>query len=403
MPLGPAPIEGGWAFAYLQKNVSFCPQSVTLFFSTMNLDWRSSIAGKGDSFDGQVAVSYSNLNSGAIYTNFSGYINVSTVTVSGPIEAPATPHIFFFNASKGASLDVTNITEPVVAGQPIQVFAIPADTPLQPRAWNVEGTIVGGFSQNICDKPVLPPNPPCGGPIEADLTSPSPLFYWSTPTSGEQTVTYLYTLSGGQKGSVQARFKVTGPEPATVDVYPKPCEIAWWTTTELAMLANIRFVATSNASPGTYEWVQIGQLQDITVKNQQGTCLSLSVPGLDFGNGHYPTFTGSEAYDYPAAILLPGYLSASMEFQAQMYLLWNSNLAGSIPVPLGYVKWGVSESATFEPSGGFPSWPKLGGWSGPVEYTAEPAVFTTSYQYPTWNAQFGTLPCKRSEINGARP
>src|SRR5271165_2862446 len=146
--------------------------------------------------------------------------------------------------------DVTDTTVPVVPGEKIQLFAIPAATPAPPKAWNPQGTIVGGFNQDFsCANPLPPPNPPCGGPTQADLTNSSTSFFWVTPSSGvetvTETVTYSYTLANGQKGSVQTKFDVAPPPTPVVTVKPNPEGENYWydPTKHLFMAANIQCLA----------------------------------------------------------------------------------------------------------------------------------------------------------------
>jgi hypothetical protein len=360
-----------------------------------------------------------------------GYFIVDSINVSGPIEPPSTPHIFYLDATTGKYIDVTSAsqsvavavaasatpTAPVIAGtnpsvvvgQPIQVVAIPSETPVQPKAWDPEGTIVGGFRQDFaCANPLPPPNPPCGGPTQADLTSSSTSFYWVTPSSGIETVTYSYTLANGQRRSVQAKFDVTAPTTPVVAIDPiRTARILWLPPSvtlapaeQLYMSADIEFSATPPSE--LYEWIQIGQMSHTSItaldEGKSTTCVISSTPGLDLGSG-YPNFTGAKANDTPGVPLEPGYLTASSTFAAQMYLMWKPNLPNSIPVPLGFTSWGFSESANFQPTKGvFPTYPNLGGWSMTPKLTWQPGSGTFNYsdQFPTWNSQFKELPreCK---------
>ncbi len=196
------------------------------------------VPSKNDRYDGQVAVSYRNLNSGATYTNFSAYMNVATVCVSGPIASPKTPHIFFFDASKGQTFDVTNTPKPipVVVGQPIYLLAIPEGTPVQPEAWDIQGNPIGYYvgssylppTSTPAAKPTPTPPPPCvqlinpGSGCVSAITPPDYAhdfikFYWTKP--GLWTVKYKFV-----SGSATATFSALGP--AKVDVVATPSQNA---------------------------------------------------------------------------------------------------------------------------------------------------------------------------------
>jgi hypothetical protein len=76
-------------------------------------------------------------------------------------------------------------------------------------------------------------------------------------------------------------------------------------------------------------------------------------------------------------------------------LLWQSKLNGAIPVPLGFLKWGFSEVATYDPSfGGFPKEPNLSAWRGQVKWDSYPPDGPIDLsgigQYPSWNGLFLT-------------
>jgi hypothetical protein len=337
-----------------------------------------------------------------------GTFKITNITVSGPITPPATPHIFFLNPANGQTSDVTNTIVPVVVGEKIQLFAVPSASAAQPKAWNPAGTVVGGFNQDyVCAHPLPPPNPPCGGPTQADLTGSSTSFYWVTPSSGIATVTYSYTAANGQKGSVEAKFDVTAPAAPLVVSKPDLVGTNEWSpaTKDLFMLAKINFTATPPPPSGTYQWIQTGQIDHYTLtalsEGKTQTCVGASTPGIDMGNGQYPTFTGDLAIDTPGIGLEPGYLTITHTFAAQMYFLWKPDVPQSIPVPLGYILHGFTESAKFDHTlGVFPTYPStnLGGWSNPPKLTwqAGSANFVKSGQFPTWNAQFKALPkdCK---------
>ena len=62
--------------------------------------------------------------------------------------------------------------------------------------------------------------------------------------------------------------------------------------------------------------------------------------------------------DAPITPLPSTYTTASRDFAATMYLMWQSNNSGSIPVPMGSVGWGFSGSTT-------QSAPNTGNWSAP--------------------------------------
>ncbi len=91
--------------------------------------------------------------------------------------------------------------------------------------------------------------------------------------------------------------------------------------------------------------------------------------------------------------LLPPDTTQTLAFDTNMFLMWQSNTANSIPVPLGYQTWAVSGSANCTSSCGSASnWTATTqGTPGPVgSFTASSAsqtkVGNNTLQsgYPTW-------------------
>src|SRR6202011_4118925 len=118
------------------------------------------------------------------------------------------PPDIFFDGKK-----ITNTTQQVVVGQPIQLFAMPTGDP--PQSWSLnnnvpwEQVVVGGFVVDpSCSK--APPLPPldanCTGtvtPLTAFTDPQTPKFYWVRP--GSYTVNYNYVLSGSA-GSTETTY-----------------------------------------------------------------------------------------------------------------------------------------------------------------------------------------------------
>jgi hypothetical protein len=337
--------------------------------------------GKGDTFDGQVAVSYGNLNSGAIYTNFSGYIKVSTVTVSGPITPPKTPHIFFFDNSKGKSVDATETPQSVVAGQQIQLFVSPEPTTEQPPTvavavstastsvpvgsglpppWKIESSknnpfkIVGNYTT-----PLLPSAGPAAAP--AFITpvdsvhstgSVAPAFYWITP--GTFTVAYDYTEPNGTDFTVAATFNVDGPTAKEVTTSPVAGTSNFENLNSDGYSFPIDFSQTTvpaKSHRGYLFWTQLVDSQNVTTVSSQIDVITGQV-GLDnsfpYAGGYDPSSTAifSTCYntgtrDEPYKQLKAGYYIYNQQASFRMYLMWKwqGSAPNIIPVALGFVPW----------------------------------------------------------------
>lgn len=102
----------------------------------------------------------------------------------------------------------------------------------------------------------------------------------------------------------------------------------------------------------------------------------------------YPSSTINEALtaqDSPGIAVIPPYTGYSRALTAQMFLMWQSSLALSIPVPLGSVTWSMSGAATQNATTHV--WSLNEGATG----TAGPFVLSTApkqanYGFPTWGS-----------------
>ncbi len=145
-----------------------------------------------------------------------------------------------------------------------------------------------------------------------------------------------------------------------------------------------------NDSDGSYELVQL-----IASDTTTGESIPPSVAGLDtdFPYGIPPTS------DSPKVYLQPTATSVSRTFSANMFLMWQSNTTGSIPVPLGYQNWGFSGTATCSAScdtaANWTATNTPGTTPGPVGdfVRSSPSQTQTNdgknilaYGYPTWTS-----------------
>jgi hypothetical protein len=86
-----------------------------------------------------------------------------------------------------------------------------------------------------------------------------------------------------------------------------------------------------------------------------------------------------------------------MAFSASMYLMWNSGLTGSVPVPLASMSWKMAGDAinTLNPSQSTTNW--ILGCSNPSNNACHVSAPTTdpNQGYPTWTSTFtnGALTC----------
>jgi hypothetical protein len=316
-----------------------------------------------DTYDGLVFAQYSNLNSGAVFVNFNGYINVAPVNVSGPIVPPRSPHVFFFDAANGQTFDVTNTTVPVVVGQPIYLYAIPGGTPAQPKAWNVLGNPIGAYLliPNISPVPhcaeVTNAAPGCAEIAEPEFTQAFTKFYWTTPgtysvqyNSVSGVATAAFSVSGPT--SVQVNASATGPAKIGPDPITKAPVLFWGNyPTEGGIRISATAVQPAKQS-GQFHWLQVITTNSLVHTSFRG--VSLDCP-LGVGLDNY--------FFYPAKTTDPGAIKdKSMDdspyfaldshdetetrtMQAKTFLMWQPTIQDSIPVALGYTEWIITYGA----------------------------------------------------------
>jgi hypothetical protein len=257
-------------------------------------------------------------------------------------------------------------------------------------------------------------------PADTALTSYGP-FYWAYP--GSYSIEYFYTLNSGVKSPVStATFNVTGPTGGTmvVKTYPKltvdqmeGCVIngkrfdpgPWLRYGKVSGscaapvgTAGVYFEKPTyqNSSGGDFSLVQL-----ISSCMSRGQHIETCSPGLDL---YYPYPTPPwPSTDIPGAgpLLLPGPTSQSLSQNSNMFVMWQSHTANSIPVPLGYQTWEVDGDATCSTSCG-----KATNWIVTTNAAGLVGSFTTSeasqkqvgnnklqFGYPTWtiNVSPGSL------------
>jgi hypothetical protein len=105
----------------------------------------------------------------------------------------------------------------------------------------------------------------------------------------------------------------------------------------------ITFQPSGAPSGGTYSYMQLIN-SDTRTQNTISCTSSQGIDGTYPYNGFIPGTNPPQAEDAPGLPLPSGYI-VSRSFNATMFLMWTSNVANSIPVPIGYQTWGFSGSA----------------------------------------------------------
>ncbi len=315
--------------------------------------------------------------------------------------APA-PNILF------GGNNVTGTTQSVVVGQQIALsssVSLPACMSISSQSWSTPGgTAVGGYSASNSSGSVTP---------LPSTNNSSFTFYWAYPASS-LSMSYQYTMSAGG-GSVNSpvattTFNVTGPTGGSM------------TTTPYTQVTIANFSSGTGCSAGPY----------LVYGNETGSCSSPSgTPGMKFNsptgysnasNGKFfnvqlintDTFTGSFSHtttpgldtsypwaggqapptnDGPDFALASSDTSITRSFNATMFLMWQSNNANSIPVPLGYQTWAFSGTASCTTACAFSSsWTattngtpgNVGSWVVSDPSQTSVGNNTLQFGYPAW-------------------
>jgi hypothetical protein len=281
---------------------------------------------------------------------------------------------------------ITNTTQTVVVGQPIQLTIQPTPTSDQLASWNIPGNTVGGFVwSNTCPtNPLVTPDtlPQCTGnviPVTFGQSPTIPTFYWTTPSPDGQP----YQVGYGTLASAQ--FVVVGPTSATIatEVPANSVEITRDRASDETYLSCYGYCETFQAqavipstTTGTFEWIQVLLYDNIFFQRyitRSSTYCSVTnaldatipYPYKIFDLATADAAKDNQTVDSPrvtlkkpllGGILMSGALlkSVTREFSARMYLMWTANsvlgvpVSNAIPVPLGFVNWGFTATANKE-------------------------------------------------------
>ncbi|MFY9852699.1 MAG: hypothetical protein WAK26_02330 [Terracidiphilus sp.] len=286
--------------------------------------------------------------------------------------------------------------QPVVVGQQIKLKTKPDADKLaalglafSENKWKVGGTRIKNYAPTTASASVKKMT-------DDDLGKADVTFYWVYPEDNNIPVTYKYCVdipgadADGQCSLVaKAAFTVTGVDSSWINI-----------TNEI--LANIDDLTGCDLDPGGPTLVY-GDIQGPTGPCSTPTNLPFGTPGITFypagtppGAGNYlfaqligsdvavdsrsgatttctdiPGVDGTYPYqhqinppstsDSPETPLPSTYTTVTRNFNATMYLLWQSTAtANSIPVPLGYIPWTFNGVATNSGTAQAPAWTASG-------------------------------------------
>jgi hypothetical protein len=273
-----------------------------------------------------------------------------------------------------------------------------------PTTWTVTGgTNIGGYTPTSTSYSTgsVTPMPP--------LTTPNLTFYSVYPADPVD-LTYTYCVTGQTTcPNADATFNVTGPSGGTLTgtPYSGGFTIQDWTAYGSCIspaglyleYGNYTFTSPSNCqftgTPG------IAFSANVQVQPPSGTAFPVQLvtggslsggknctmsAGLDPAGYPYPNIN-----DSPAVELLPTYTTQSRQESFQIYLMWAySSNSPYIPVPIGYLPWNISGSASCSTScGSASSWTPSTNSSGTsvgsyVPIQQSDMTPQNNFGYPIW-------------------
>lgn len=247
----------------------------------------------------------------------------------------------------GQSTALNNTTQSAVVGQQIALTAaydLPTNLTVQSQSWPVPGTTVGGYTASVSS----------GATTAANFSQASTTFYW-VDAGNSRNVTFNLKLSDGSTSSASVPFNVSGPTSpgmtatlnpggVTIDSVGNNILLEFGNNSTTFGITFTPTVTQPSGVTGTFSYIQLinSEQENITDPPLTGTCTIGT--GLD-NNYPYPPRSDGTAADSPATSLNSTYIEVGETFSATMYLMWNSGLPNSIPVPLGSMQWGYSGDA----------------------------------------------------------
>jgi hypothetical protein len=307
----------------------------------------------------------------------------------------------------GKTISVTSGTptpQPAVVGEQIYLTTTPTDATLEELpiyltlsptpTWTVSGTNIGppGWVSTTGSSGTLTPTA---------LTDPTLTTYWIYPSPpGDpyqvtyescvqgQTASPIYdqcttaTASFNVAGVTSPAINITNEVAATIDDLTG-CDLdGGGPTLAYGNLKGPTPLCATKANPttgtpgitffpngtppgtGNFLFVQILPSGNTSVGTgfTGVTVTCTSIAGVD---GQYPyqgQINPASTSDSPTSDLPPTYVTLTRNFNATMYLLWQSTAPGttSIPVPLGYIPWTFIATATNIGTQQAPSWTASG-------------------------------------------
>jgi hypothetical protein len=312
------------------------------------------------------------------------------------------PHILLIE--NGSETDITGKKVRIITGEQIALTTQPAPVAGQSQLWVIsKGSSfpIADFERSETCQPgpansasaCCPISPAksasaCDGPTIPNFSRPKANFYITTP--GVYGIAYGYRV-GKNTASSTTVFDVVGPSSVSITYHlnaPKILRSSVQSGYRYFLSFGEKakgktgiemYVSADEPVAGAFVWVQtINSIYGFTkLTGSSDECDELS--GLDNEYPYDDIFDKDYANDSPK-VEITGDELASFNLQAQMFVLWKSNRANSIVVPLGYVIWGGSLVAAYNAYAEPPEYP----YTVSSSVVIPPSIIYEGVLYPTW-------------------
>jgi hypothetical protein len=343
---------------------------------------------------GQIGLYYDELNFESFTESPDTYENSYVWEGPGPDEETRRSVLLIGNTTAAAVLinivytgqtqSLNGTTEAAVTGQQIAlsaVYSLPSGISVQSQSWSVPGTTVGGYTASVNS----------GATSATNFSQPSTTFYW-VDAGNSRSVTFTLNITDGTgtwQSTATVPFNVSGPtSPAmtaqlnsggmTIDLVGDNVLFELGNATTTFGIIFTPTVIQPSGTTGTFSYVQLitAENEAITDAGPPVTNFTCSI-GTGLDNFYpYPMRSDGTAADSPGVSLNSTYTDLIRTFSATMYLMWNSGLPNSIPIPLGSMQWGFSGDAYRDSTDSI--------WNLRNQSSAA-QLFTPGITYPTWS------------------
>ena len=269
------------------------------------------------------------------------YISAQTAGgISNDFLFPIGPKIVFTNQTAA----ITNTTQTVQMGQQISLataYSLQDGVHVSDdgKSWSIDGDSVGNFTASL------------SGSDKTDVVTDDDDTSFYFTSAGTRNVTFYLSLDSGDNVSATVQFIVEGPtisvnvDVGTITTANQKLQFGDGSMSNVGITGTATITRPADYSIGTLSWVQLITNSSVVYRGSTGpsqTCIY--GPGED---SSHPYTVGTTLTDNPGIALDPADASTTASDLFKTYLMWTPDgTTPSIPVPIGYIDWGWSATAS---------------------------------------------------------